>query len=75
MATFTNQETLSYSGGVTNSNITVGGQVETLSATKTAVTDVYGINDSVTYVISLVNSGPTALNGLTVSDDSGRLYL
>ena len=35
MATFTNQATLSYSGGTTTSNITTGELVEILSATKT----------------------------------------
>ena len=36
MMTFTNQATLSYSGGTTNSNITVGQLLATLSVTKTA---------------------------------------
>lgn len=71
MMTFTNQATLSYSGGITNSNITVGQLLATLSVTKTAVTDVYGAGDDVTYVISLVNSGTTAFNGLTLTDNLG----
>ena len=66
MPTFTNQATLSYSGGITNSNITVGQLLATLSVTKTAVTDVYGAGDDVTYVISLVNSGTVKLCILVV---------
>ena len=71
MMTFTNQATLTYSGGTTNSNITVGQLLATLSVTKTAVTAVYGAGDDVTYVISLVNSGTTAFNGLTLTDNLG----
>jgi len=71
MMTFTNQATLTYSGGTTNSNITVGQLLAALSVTKTAVNDVYGACDDVTYVISLVNSGTTAFNGLTLTDNLG----
>lgn len=31
----------------------------------------YGQNDRVTYVVSIVNSGNTAMTGLTVADDLG----
>ena len=71
MATFFNQATLSYSGGVVNSNITTGEIVEVLSATKTAVVDTYTQGSDVTYVINLQNAGATALNGLTLADDLG----
>ena len=71
MATFYNQATLSYNGGTTNSNVTVGELVEVLSVTKTAITPTYTAGSSVVYAISLVNSGPSALNDLTVSDDLG----
>ena len=37
MATFTNQATLSYNGGSTNSNIITGEIVDVLTASKTAV--------------------------------------
>ena len=41
MAAFYNQATLSYNGSVAVSNITTGEIIETLSATKEAVTDTY----------------------------------
>lgn len=71
MATFTNYATLSYTGGTTDSNTVTGELLETLTAAKTAVTDTYSQRDTVTYVISLVNSGTTALTALTVTDDLG----
>ncbi len=71
MATFTNQAQLSYNNTVTNSNIAVGEILEVLTITKTAVVDEYTQNDRVTYVVQLINSGDTALTGVTVSDDLG----
>lgn len=71
MATFTNQAQLRYGNAVANSNIAVGEITEVLSATKTAVRSTYGQNDSVTYIVSIVNSGTTAITGLTLSDDLG----
>ena len=71
MATFYNQATLSYSGGVVNSNITTGEIIEVLSASKTAVVNEYSQGSDVTYVINIVNSGATAFTGLTVTDDLG----
>lgn len=75
MATFTNQATLSYSGGSTNSNIITGEIVEVLSVSKTAVTDTYSAPDKITYVVSLVNSSGTALTGLTLTDGLGSFAL
>lgn len=71
MATFTNQARLTYSGGSADSNITVGELVGVLAAAKTAVVDTYERGGTVTYLITLTNSGTTALTGLTVSDDLG----
>lgn len=71
MASFTNFATLSYNGGTINSNTVVGELLETLSVTKSAVTNGYSAEDDITYVVSLVNSGTTALNGLSISDDLG----
>lgn len=75
MATFTNQATLSYNGNTTTSNITTGEILEVLTVTKTAVEDTYSANDRITYVISIVNSGATAFNGLTLTDDLGGYSL
>lgn len=71
MAVFTNQAQLSYNDIVTNSNIAVGEILEVLSVTKTAVVDTYTADDTVTYVIQLINSGATPLTGLTLTDNAG----
>ena len=60
MAIFTNQAQLRYGNAVANSNVAVGEILEVLAATKTAVRKIYGQNDRVTYVVSIVNSGNTA---------------
>jgi len=75
MAIFTNQATLSYADRVTNSNVVTGELLEILSLTKDAVRSTYAQGDSVAYVVSLVNSGTTALNNLTVTDDLGSYVL
>ena len=75
MATFYNQATLSFNGRLTNSNVTTGEILDTLGATKTAISETYGANDSVVYVINILNSGTTALTGLTVTDDLGAYTL
>lgn len=71
MALFTNQATLSYGGTVTNSNVAVGEILETISVTKTAISTTYGQNDSITYIISIINSGSSAFNNLTLTDNLG----
>ena len=75
MAQFTNQATLLYNGITTTSNITTGELIEVLSATKTALNETYVAGDTVTYVISIVNSGTTAYTSLTLSDDLGAYTL
>lgn len=72
MTTFCNQATLSYNGNTTNSNIVTGELVETLSATKTAVSDTYNVGDVVTYLVSIVNSGMRAFTNLTLTDNLGE---
>lgn len=71
MATFTNRATLSYNGTVRTSNITTGELVEVLAITKTALAESYDLYDSVTYIVSITNSGTAAFNGLTLTDDLG----
>ncbi len=71
MASFTNMATLSYSGGQVNSNIVTGQLQEALAVTKTAVAPSYTIGETAAYVLTLVNSGTSALTGLTISDDLG----
>ena len=75
MPTFTNQATLYYNNNVITSNVVSGELLEVLSATKTAVTESYGANDTVTYVISILNSGTTPYNNLTVTDNLGEYLL
>lgn len=71
MASFTNYATLSYNGGTTNSNTVNGELLELLTATKTAVANDYTAQDDVTYVLSIINGGRTALTDITVTDDLG----
>ena len=71
MAIFSNQATLTYNGSSTNSNIAYGEILDVLVATKTAVEDSYAPGQLVTYVVTLRNTGTTALAGLTVTDDLG----
>lgn len=71
MAIFTNQATLTYNGSTTNSNIAYGEILDVLTATKTAVEGSYTPGELVTYVVTLRNTGSTALTGLTVTDDLG----
>ena len=71
MAIFSNQATLTYNGSSTNSNIAYGELLDVVTATKTSVEGSYTPGGLVTYVVTLRNTGTTALNGLTVTDDLG----
>ena len=71
MATFQNQATLTYGGNVTTSNIVTGELQQAVSATKYALGETYTQGEVLTYVVSLVNTGTTALTDLTVTDDLG----
>ena len=71
MARFTNQAQLRYGRSIANSNIAVGEILEVLSAAKEAVRNTYRQNDTITYVISIVNAGTLAYTGLTITDNLG----
>ena len=71
MAIFSNQATLTYNGSSTNSNIAYGEILDVLVATKTSVEGSYTPGQIVTYVVTLRNTGTSALTGLTVTDDLG----
>lgn len=71
MAIFSNQANLTYNGGSVDSNVVFGEVIEVLSVTKTAIEDAYRVGDTVTYVVTLQNTGSTALSSLTVNDDLG----
>lgn len=75
MAIFTNQAILSYNNTTTTSNIVTGEIVEVLSAAKNALDDNYRLGDVITYVVSIVNSGATAINNITITDDLGAYTL
>jgi len=69
--TFYNQATLSYNGISTTSNTVTGEIIDTLTVTKNVLTDTYNSDSTLTYVVNLINTGPTALTSLTLSDDLG----
>ena len=69
--TFTNQASLSYSGGTVLSNVAVGEITGTLSISKQAVEQTYRPGDAITYIVSIVNSSDAPAEGLTVTDDLG----
>lgn len=71
MATFTNQATLTYRNLTTNSNVATGELLEALSATKTAVRDVYSTGNDITYVISVLNASTSPIANISISDDLG----
>ena len=71
MATFYNRATLSYGGGVLNSNTTEAELLSGLGLTKTAVTATYSAGGSVVYAVTLSNMSSTTQNTLTLKDDLG----
>ena len=71
MATFTNRATLSYRGVTASSNTVTGEIVGVLTAEKSALSSEYSEGSGITYIISIINSGDTAVTGLTVTDDLG----
>ena len=71
MAQFSNQAQLSYNNTVVNSNVVVGEILEVVSGSKTAAVSTYSADSTVTYAVSIVNSGNTAITNLTVTDDLG----
>lgn len=75
MAIFSNQATLTYNGNTTNSNIAYGEILDALAVTKTAVEGAYTPGETVTYVVTLRNTGNAALTNITVTDDLGGYVL
>ncbi len=72
MAIFSNQATLTVNGETTSSNIAFGEILDVLAVTKTAVAGTYAPGDTISYVVTLRNTGSAPLTGLTVTDDLGR---
>lgn len=75
MAVFTNYATLSYKGGTLNSNTVTGEILETIAVEKTAVSGSYSSGDTLSYALSLVNSGSADALNLAVTDDLGAYEL
>ena len=71
MATFTNRATISWGDTIRDSNVVTGEIVEVLSMTKNAARGTYIPGDTVTYIISIRNSGTAPFTALTVTDDLG----
>lgn len=71
MAQFTNQAQLRYGNAITSSNVAVGEILEVLSVTKRAVNRTYDSNGTITYIISIINSGSLPINTLTLTDNLG----
>ena len=71
MATFTNQAVLTYNGRSVSSNVVTGELVTPLTLSKSALSQTYNPGGDVTYVVSIVNTGSGAFDGLTLTDDLG----
>lgn len=71
MAVFTNRATLSYNGKSTASNLVTGEIVGALTVTKTALSQSYSAGDTLTYIVTLVNTGSSDMTGITLTDDLG----
>ncbi|MBE6774546.1 MAG: DUF11 domain-containing protein [Ruminococcaceae bacterium] len=71
MAVFQNQATLTFGDSTVNSNIVTGEIVEVLTLTKATLNTSYRPGDTVTYLISVVNSGSAPFTTVTVTDDLG----
>lgn len=71
MAKFTNYATLSFNGGTAASNVVTGELLQILTAAKSAGAADYVPGQSITFVLSLLNSGTVPLTGLTVTDNLG----
>lgn len=72
MAQFTNQATISYTGGEASSNIVTGEITQAIVMTKDSAQECYRQGDILTYVINLRNTGAAAFSGLTLTDNLGR---
>lgn len=75
MAIFSNQATLTYNGTTTSSNIAYGEILETLAVTKSAIEEAYTSGSTITYAVTLRNTGTAPLSGITVTDNLGEYVL
>ena len=73
MPLFYNQAQLFYNGNQTASNVTQGERVGVISAEKNSLNTGFSAGENISYIINIVNSGLTALTGLTVTDNLGAM--
>ncbi len=71
MPTFQNRAALTLGGSVINSNVVQGEVTDVLRLTKTAIDGSYGPGDTVTYAVSVINTGTAPYTGLTLTDNLG----
>ena len=71
MAVFQNQATLTFGDNTVNSNIVTGEIVEVLTLTKASLNTDYSVGETVTYILSIVNSGSSPFTGVSVTDNLG----
>ena len=75
MATFTNQARLAYNNRVINSNTATGEIIDSIQITHTPMSATYFKGDKVTFIVSIVNSGDTDANNLTLNVNLGEYTL
>ncbi len=71
MATFQNQSSLTFNNSTVNSNIVTGEILEVLSLAKVSLNTSYNTGDTVTYILSVINSGTSPFTGVSITDNLG----
>lgn len=71
MATFQNMALFTYLGKTIRSNVVEGTIVRDLDMTKIAVNGIYTPSGTVTYLVSIRNTGSRDVCGVTITDDLG----
>lgn len=72
MATFQNQASLTFNNSTVNSNIVTGEILEVLSLAKASLNTSYNTGDTVTYILSVINSGTSPFTGVNITDNLGE---
>lgn len=75
MAVFRNQATITIGDTTTNSNVVTGEITTGITLSKLVLSEDYGLGDTVTYAVSIVNAGTTPYNNLTLTDNLGSFTL
>jgi len=75
MAIFRNQATITIGDTTTNSNVVTGEINNSLNLEKLALSEDYGLGDSITYAVSIANPTARVLNSITLTDNLGGFTL